>query len=159
VNVADELSFAWHLLEAGILNQEEYAAVAQDVVEMSSTAERGTVSLLHALESRAFNKMERLMTYVASDQSVPVIRLDLFEVPLDAARVLPMQFTRGRGVLVFETIGRTDALVVVLNPYDEELRKELEEAIERRCHYYMTLPSHFDAAVGDLAERMKSRPE
>lgn len=159
VNVADELSFAWNLLECGILNQEEYAAVAQDVVEMSSTSEKGTVSLLHALASRSYAKMDRLMAYVASEQSVPMIQLALFEVPLEAARMLPMPYMRGRGVIVFETVGRTDALIVLLNPYDEELRKELEEAIGRRCHYFLTRPSDFDKALDDISERLRGRGE
>jgi len=47
---------------------------------------------------------------------------------------------------VFELIGK-DALVVVMNPYDRQLRRDIETMTGRKCHFFLTLPSEFDKAL------------
>ena len=153
VNASDELGFAWYLLEGGILTQEEYSSLAQDMVEMASNTGDDTLSILHVLESQTFPRMERLLAFVSKDLATPLIDLSLFDVQKDAASVLPAKFMRARGVLVFETIGSTDALVVLMNPYHDNLREEIEKGMGRKCHFFMAYPNDFDKALDGVLSR------
>lgn len=158
-NMADELSFAWNLLEAKELTQEEYASVVQDLTEMSSVENATTVSVLHVLEGRGFKGLERIMVYISKDCSTPIIALTNFDVKQEVAQLLPLDFAMRRGALVFELIGK-DALAVVMNPYDKQIKKDVEAVVGKRCHFFLTLPSEFDKtldkAMGIQKERNKA---
>ena len=145
-SVSDELAFAWALLEAGELTEQEYAAVAHDMAEMATDGHLSTISVLHVLEARAFGGMERVMGFVAGNLNVPVVSLPLFDIPDEAKVLLPFEFMVRRGVLVFDFIAG-DALVVVMNPLNNNLRSQIESMLKRKCHYYIALPAEFDDAV------------
>ncbi len=149
--VADELSFAWRLFEAGELTQEEYASVAQDLSEMSADDHLSTASVLHTLEARAFSGMERLMGYVARDAQTPIVSLLSFDIQKETHSLLPTEFIIRRGAVVFDLIA-DDALVVVMNPYDEALREQVQARVGKPCHFFISLPAEFDAAVARIAE-------
>jgi len=150
--VMDELSFAWHLFEAGELTQDEYAGVAHDLSEMTADGHLSTVSVLHCLEARAFSGMERVMGFIATDTKVPVITLPLFDIQDATHRLLPIDFMIRRGVTVFDLIG-DDALVVVMNPVDRALRRQIELLLKKKCHYYIALPAEFDAVIQRIGEK------
>ena len=149
--VADELSFAWRLFEAGELTQEEYASVAQDLSEMSADDHLSTASVLHTLEARAFSGMERLMGYVARDAQTPIISLLSFDIQKEAHSLLPVDFMIRRGAVVFDLLA-DDALVVVMNPYDEALREQVQMKVGKPCHFFISLPAEFDSAIGKITE-------
>lgn len=153
-NVADELSFAWYLFQAEQLTREEYARVADVLSEMSATSNRGTLSVLHALESMHYPKMERLLEFVASNLGVPFVNVTAFDIGLEASRLLPLPFMAGRGVMPFEIMDRSHALVAVLNPHDTGLKDDIQSALERRCYFFLTSAMAFDAALKTVAERL-----
>ncbi len=148
--VADELSFAWKLFESGEINQDEYAAIAHDLAELAGDAHLSTVSVLHVLESRAFSGMERVMDFVSRDTKTPVVSLLSFEIQEHAAVLLPYEFTVRRGALVFDML-KDEALVAVMNPYDRLLREDVKTLTGKPCHFFMTQPREYDAAVAALA--------
>lgn len=150
-NIADELSFAWNLLEAKELTQEEYASVVQDLTEMSAGDSFAAISVLHVLEARGFKNLEKIIAFVSKECDTPVISLTSFEVQPKAISILPMDFVVRRGVLLFELVGK-DGLAVVMNPYDKQLRKDVETLAERKCHFYTTLPSEFDRTLEKITE-------
>lgn len=150
-NIAEELAFAWSLLESNLLTQEEYSSVIQDLTEMTAGDSDSTLSVLHALEFRTFRGLDRLMTEVSRETATPIISLASFDIPKAAMDALPFEFMVRRGVLVFDFIGK-DALLVVMNPHDSQIRKQVQAALKRRCHFYMTLPSEFDKAIGKIRE-------
>jgi len=145
-SMPDELAFAWGLLEAKELTQEEYSSVVQDLTEMSSVDSATTVSVIHVLEGRAFKNLEKVIGFVSKECGAPIISLSSFELRHEATSLLSPDFMMKRGVMVFEVLGK-DALVVVMNPYDRQLRKDTETMSGRRCHFFMTLPSEFDRAL------------
>jgi hypothetical protein len=148
-SMADELAFAWNLLEANQLTQEEYASVVQDLTEMSAVETVTTISVVHVLENRAFKNLEKIMVYVSKECGTPIISLSSFDFKPDESSLLPADFMMGRGAFAFELLGK-DALVVVMNPYDKQLRKDVEAILGRKCHYYMALPSDFDKALANI---------
>lgn len=143
--VADELSYAWHLFQSGLLTQEEYAAIAQDLTEVSSNESTVTVSVLHVLHDRGFRTIDQVIAYSSKDTATPIISLNGFEIQREVAALLPVSFVVQQGALAFETLG-ADVLVVVLNPYNSSLRSDIQSLIGRRCHFFVTTPSEFDAA-------------
>lgn len=152
-NMNEELSFAYNLREAKQLTEEEYSSVMKDLTEMSSVESSTTVSVLHVLESRQFKNLEKIIAHVAKDCGTPVVSLTGFDCKPDEVNLLPWNFMTGRGVFVFELIGKS-ALVVVMNPYDQDLRKDISTTLARPCHFYMALPSEFDKALATLAEKI-----
>ena len=142
-NMADELSFAWNLLEAGELTQEEYASIVQDLTEMSAGESNATISVLHVLEARAFKSLERILGFVSRECGTPVILPSCFDIQPAVFNLLPLEFVVRKGILVFELLGK-DALVVAMNPYNKALRQEVEQAIGRKCHFFVSLSSEFD---------------
>jgi len=155
-SMADELSFAWNLMEAKELTQDEYAAVVHDLAEMSATDNSTTISVLHALEFRTSKNLERIMAFLAGRCGMPIVTLSSFGLSVEAMTALPMDFMVRRGALVFGFIG-PEALVVVMNPYNETLRKDIGAALGRKCHFFLAVPSDFDQTVGRIKNQLQEK--
>lgn len=145
-SMPDELSCAWNLLQANQMNQDEYASVVHDLTEMSAQDAAMTVSVLHALEFRTSKNLDKIMAFIAKECETPIVSLASFAFPVEAMTLLPLDFMVRRGVLVFDFIGH-DALVVMMNPYNRQLRAEVESCTNRKCHFFLCLSSEFDAAI------------
>lgn len=154
INITDELAFAWDLLQAGELTQEQYADVVQDLTDISSnSADKGAVSMLHVIEHRGFGSLDRIMVFAASKGDTPIVLLSNFEINDEAAALLPIDYMTRQGVMVFDLLG-PDAMVVVQNPYDRELRKHVEQVIGRHCHFFLTPPQEFNSAMARVSKRL-----
>ena len=145
-SVMDELDFAWQLFQAGELTENEYSRVAHDMYEMASDRHLSTVSVLHVLHAQAFGGMERVMAYVAEHMRVPIISLKSFSIPDGAKTLLPLEFAIRNGAVVFDFIGN-DALVAVMNPVNSRLKRQIAAKLQRKCHFYITLPEDLDAVI------------
>jgi hypothetical protein len=156
--VAAELSFAWDLFQAGELTQEEYAAVAQDLTELSANDRTLTVSVLHVLHDRGSRNLERIVSYAARDSGTPMIPLDAFDVQESAYSLLPLDVMVRQGAIPYESVG-TELLVAILNPYNRQLRKDLDARTGRRCHVYVAMPAAFDAALETIRQRLAAKAE
>jgi hypothetical protein len=149
-NIANELSFAWNLLQGNELSQEDYSSVVQDLTDMSGTDAAVTVSVLHVLNDRGMKNVNKIMVSVAKDCSTPIISLMGFDVRPEAFSLLPMEFMVKRGVIVYELFGQ-DALVTIMNPYDKQLMKDVEGRVGRKCHFYLTAPAEFDSMIEKIS--------
>lgn len=145
-NISSELSLAWNLLKSNDLSQEEYSSLVQDLTEMSSTDAAVTVSVLHVLNDRGFKNLSKIMVAVSKDCGTPIITLSSFDLQQSAYSLLSPDFMIRRGVLVFDFFGK-DCLAVIMNPYDKQLMKDVETMTERKCHFFITMPQEFDAAL------------
>lgn len=146
LNMSDELAFAWNLMQAGDVTEEEYAEIVQDLTDMSTSETTSTVSILHVLEARGFKALDRIIARISEDTGLPYVTLDSFDIPNPAAALLPVDFMVRRGALVFDLIGNR-ALAAVLNPYDKGLRRDVETLAGRRCHFCLARASEFDRAL------------
>jgi tetratricopeptide (TPR) repeat protein len=155
--IQDELSLAWGLHERHELNREEYAAVVHDLTEMSTSDGMSTISVLHALEFRTAKNFDRIMNALSRRSSTPIISLNSFALPAEAMALIPAEFMVLRGVLCFGFVG-PEALVVIMNPENKGLREEVSDLTGRRCHFFMTLPSEFDAAVRRIKTQLDEKP-
>jgi hypothetical protein len=152
--VSDELAFAWHLHQSNFLTQEEYAKVAQDLTEVSTSEAEVTVSVLHVLNDRGFRNLENVVTFACRETNTPPISLGSFELVRDTQAILPLDYCIRRGVLIFELMG-TNALVTVLNPYNKALRQEVQSLVNRPCYFFMATPADFDLTIGKIKEKNK----
>ena len=152
-NIAEELSLAWTLLQAGQISQEEYATVVQDLTEMCAGDHVATVSVLHVMEARGFRNLETVLGYLATECDAPIVTLSSFELQNAAVSLLPMDFMLRRGAMPYEVIG-DELLVVVMNPYDKQLRKDVARGTGKKCHFYTCVPSDFDQALDKITDVM-----
>ena len=150
-DMAAEMAFAWELLEAGDLTQDEYASVVQDLTDMSASGGAETVSVLHVLEARKHKGLGRVLGRIAEACSTPVVSLSHFDLQSSVGPLLPMGFMLQRGALVFEKIGES-FLVAILNPYDQKVRRDVEMLLGSPCHFYLAPPAEFDQALTRLSE-------
>lgn len=147
--VESELALAWRLHSAELLDQETYAAVANDVTEAAARSDGGVISALHALHRRSFAGFDDLIAFLAKDSRTPMIPANAFEVTPECRALLPTEFMARRGVVPLDTIGSA-ALIAVLNPMDEALRNEIRRRTGRECHFFLTWPAHFEARLARL---------
>ncbi|MFO7535521.1 MAG: hypothetical protein R6X19_07555 [Kiritimatiellia bacterium] len=153
-NISDELALAWDLLEAEELTQEQYAEVVQDLTNISSnTLDKGVVSMLHVIDQRGYAHLDRILGIASRKGDVPIINLSNFELNDEAVFLLPVEFMIRQGVLPFDLLG-PDVLIVIQNPYDRDLRKQLEQNLGRRCHFFLASPHEFNQAIGRVQKKI-----
>jgi len=148
-NIAGEISMAWNLLQARKLNQEDYACVVHDLSENSARALDMPVSTLHVLQDRNHPGFNEIISFVSTACNLPLISLANFDIQPATATLLPIEFCIKRGAIVFELMGN-DALTAILNPYDTQLPRDMEDLTGKTCHRYMVTPADFDAALVKL---------
>lgn len=148
-DISEELALAWKLFEENQLEQEEYSSILNDLTEVSSKDIDVPVSVLHVLNDRGFNQMNRIMNYMSSRSSTPCISLSNFELPETVASVLPLDIAAHDGALPFAFFGN-DLLVAVLNPFNSILMDKVEKSSGHRCHAYLVSPVEYDEALGIL---------
>ncbi|MCF7837828.1 MAG: hypothetical protein K9N49_04290 [Candidatus Marinimicrobia bacterium] len=144
--VKREVALAWKLQEAGLLNEEEYAAVVHDLTEISLRDTKLTVSALHVLHDRSFRGLEKALAHLAKLSGHPYVDVGYFDSPPATLERLPIAAATTLGALVFETLG-DELLVAVLNPLDAEVQEQVHQLTGCACHFYLTSPEAFERAM------------
>jgi hypothetical protein len=155
IDVTAEMALAWNLVQAGELTQEDYSNVVHDLTESSSKNVEVPVTVLHVLHDRTFKNLDKVLTFLSSQSGLPIVSLSNFELQKDTFKLLPEDFMMHRGAIVFELMGR-DALVAILNPYDTELRKDVESLTGKPCHFYMVSAESYDNCLGNIRAALKA---
>jgi hypothetical protein len=158
LDLNEEIALAWTLQQEKIISEEDYSGIVNDLTRLSTGEAKVTVSVLHVLHDRGFAHIDRAMNVLARKFSCPILSLASFQLPREAVVLLPIEFCVKRGALVFETMG-DHALVAVLNPQDEQLRRAVEAETKRACHFYLVAPADFDAAVDRVRKVLAGTPD
>lgn len=151
-NISEEIDLAWRIFEHQELDQEEYAALVRDLTEMSASPNRGTVSVLHALEAGHHKNLDRILAFLAQGSKgapTPYLSLAGFTMRPELTKILPDAFMANRGAIVFEVMGH-EWLVAVLNPFSPSLRADIQNLCGHPCHFYLVQASDFDNALARL---------
>ncbi|NLB55012.1 MAG: hypothetical protein GX811_04470 [Lentisphaerae bacterium] len=151
VSIADEISFAWNLLQAKKIQQDAYSTIVQDLSENSTKNLSVPVSTLHVINDRKMPELNEVAAYASKDSKTPLIALSGFDLNYAAVSLIPLEFIIRRGAIVFNLMG-SDALVAILNPYDLKLREDVEDLLGRICHFYLAMPEEFDAAIDNIKQ-------
>jgi tetratricopeptide (TPR) repeat protein len=155
IDITAELALAWNLVQAGELTHEEYSNVVHDLTESSSKNVEVPVTVLHVLQDRTFKNLDKVLTFLSSQSGLPIISLSNFEVQKDTYKLLPEDFMMHRGAIVFELMGR-DALAAILNPFDMELRKDVECITGKKCHFYLVSAENYDKCLAIVRAALKT---
>jgi hypothetical protein len=150
--ISEEMNLAWDLQQGGVLSEEHYAAVVRDLTDLSSSEVPVTISALHALQFRNFANVEQVLLYVSGKSETPIIPLASFDPQGTAFSALPIEYMVVQGVIPFECLG-PDLLVALLNPLNERVRREVQELVGQRCHFFLVSPSEFDTTMETIKNR------
>jgi len=151
MNVAAEITFAWNLMQEKKLTQEEYSKVVHDLSENSTRLSDVPVSTLHVLHDMNFSGFNAIMQFVSTSCNTPIISLANFEYQEKTAALIPLDFSVKRGAIVFELIGN-DALVAILNPYDDQLSIDIEALTGKISHLFLVAPEDFDNTLEKIRQ-------
>ena len=152
--VSQELDFAWLLHEQGLLSEDQYASVVNDITDLSASATPLPVSVLHLYHDRQLPNIDRVITFAAEKSGVPLLPLTSFEPQAAAYELLPLDYMVIKGVIPFELMSH-DLLVATLNPLNEMLLRELEKLTGRHCHLYFVQPSEFDTTLEKIRKLLQ----
>ena len=157
LNIASEISFAWNLLQVKKLTQDEYSKVVHDLSESSTKNADVPVSTLHVLHDMNFPHINDVLGFVSTSCNTPIISLSNFEVRQRVTDLIPNDFIIKRGAIIFELMGN-DALVAILNPYDDQLPMDIEELTGKTCHFFLVSSEDFDNALEKIKQaKLKSK--
>jgi len=146
-----EMELAWKLHEAGELNQEEYAAVVEDLTRLIGHDQQTTLSLLHILVDRAYPGIDRVLHYLAKTGKRPFLALEAFDIqPVDLGDC-PLDYLLGLGALPFAQMDG-EPLIGLLNPLDKNLPADIAAHTGRTCHFYLITAEAFDAGAKKIRE-------
>ena len=154
-NIAAEISFAWNLRQAQKLSQEEYSSVVQDLTEHSAKSINVTISTLHVLNDRHFPGLNDIMAFASTACNTPIVSLANFELLPECLKLISLEFSIRRGAIIFELMDN-DALVAVLNPYDEQLAMDIEDLTGKPAYLYLVAPADFDAAIEKIKAHLNA---
>lgn len=157
ISIADEMAFAWNLMQSKKLTQDEYAKVVHDLSENTTKTNTVPISTLHVLHDMNFPNINTLIAFIAVDSKIPFISLSNFECQLEVAELLPIDFIIKRGAIIFELMGH-DALVAVLNPNDTKLPHDIETLTGKPCHLFLVTPPDFDNALEKIRKLSETSP-
>jgi hypothetical protein len=114
------------------------------------------ISALAILDEAHPEYTDLVMEHMQRTSNVPPIPIDLFEPTPAAMKTVPRIFCQIRGVLPFSLMGN-ELLVALLNPVNEELKKEIRDRSGRTCHFFLTHPKSwqmvFDKAFATANEQ------
>ena len=108
--------------------------------------------------NRGFLNTDRVIAFLAKDSGTPFIHLSNYEVQQETFSLLPLDFMVQQGAMVFEKMS-DDLLVALLNPYNTELKKEVEGFTKRTCHFYLVDPEQYDKVLADIQKAAASFTE
>ncbi len=156
--LADEMELLWDLQQQGLVTEVQYAVVVRDLTELTSSDSITTISALHGLSFRGFVGLDELLIQLAAKALTPVITLGGFDLQSAVFGALPLDYLTFQGVIPFEKLGG-EALVAILNPFSQRLRRELAAALGCPCHFFLIPPADFDIALEVVKNRYKAASE
>lgn len=156
ISISSELSLAWNLMQAELLNQDEYSTIVEDLTENSTKTLGVPVTVQHALNDRGMTNQDRVIEFMCQDSTLPLVTLSDFNVEASSYSLLSMDYLEQHGAIVFDVIG-SDACVAILNPYNYELREEIETQLNRTCHFYLVNAEDYDQKLNIIKDERRSR--
>ena len=158
LNITAEISFAWNLLQAKKLSEDNYRTVVQTLSETATENLDTPVSTLYALSDMKLPGFNDILSFISKTCNIPIISLANFDLNELKTNFLPFDFVLNRGAIPFEQMGN-DALIGILNPYNEQLQSDVETLIVGKCHFYLVTPEDFDRAVKALKKSSQKAKE
>lgn len=149
-DISKEISLAWEIFQSKLLTEEEYSSVVRDLTDMTVSQSVITVSTLHAIQSRGYKTIENIIAYLGETYNAPFVNISSFDLQESVLKLLPVRLMIKFGVLPFDVLGNKSLLMVVMNPADTKLVKQISTILNRKCYAYTTYPHEFDQVLMQL---------
>ncbi len=134
-----EVDLAWGLRSDGLLKDEEYSQIVEDLTIQISKSRGAAVSVLHAVVDRSIPGFDGIVQHLQDKGRVPFIDLDAFEPQRVDHREVPSTYLIRQGAVVFDEVG-DELLVGILNPVDKAIREDLPRYLGAPCHFFLVSP-------------------
>lgn len=107
------------------------------------------VSALQIIEKENPAMVDQILAYIADTGNTPPIPLASFELSKDLIKTFPEDIVRVRGTIPFAKVGDT-VLVTTLNPFDDDLKREIEIQSGSQCRFYLVDPQAVEDTLNKL---------
>lgn len=154
-DLAREVMLAQRLFKAKTMSAQELFATFMDICGYSQAGAVKPSTVLHAIHDQAMGCEQKVMEYLVKHAGLPFLSLACFALKPEAALALHVEFMKHRAALVFDTVG-PDALVAILNPYNQKLGQDVALVTQRNCHFFLVSAGEYDKAL-DLAIRQSNQ--
>ncbi len=135
-----EIEIVWQWKDNGILPKDVCMDLLHVFMEHPLTDIPILVSALGLLEEQRPDYTATAFEYMQKQSNLPPIPLELFEISIEVASALPIEYMKVKGVIPFATISG-ELLVGVMNALNENLCSEIEKLTGKVCHFYLIHPS------------------
>lgn len=135
-----EIEIVWQWKDSGILPKDICMDLLHVFMDHPLTDIPILVSALGLLEEQRPEYTEAAFEDMQKKSNLPPIPLEVFELAIEVASVLPIEYMKVKGVIPFAMISG-ELLVGVMNALNENLRTEIEKISGKVCHFYLIHPS------------------
>ncbi|MDD2454954.1 MAG: hypothetical protein PHG96_04585 [Kiritimatiellae bacterium] len=136
---AAEMDLVWMWKEREYLPKEMCMDVLHDLTDRPVTDTPMLISALALLDEQHPEMTEALMESMQRDSEIPAIPVELFDLMPAATKLLPHVFIQVKGAVPFAVMGG-EALVALMNPFNQKLQEEIAALAGRPCHFYLSHP-------------------
>jgi len=147
--IAAETALVRRLRESKILDDETGSFVERHLAELAGQSGCFLVSASAILEKENPALSETVVAWMADTAGTPPIPLEIFDGVRELRSRLPEPLVRVYGVLPFARLG-SELLVACLNPLDDELRRQVVQAADGPCRFYVAHPRTMEEALERL---------
>lgn len=144
-----EIALLERLIADGVLRRSLVTTAFEQLEQLPATDKEFLISALLILEKENLTGAVDALVAVADAAHAPPIPLESFEISPAFVRRLPRSLVRVRGVVPFAQLGREWA-VAVMNPLDDELRREVAEVLGGKCHFFLAPPLTIESVLDRL---------
>lgn len=145
-----EMDLVWFWHDNAFISKELCMDVMNALTDRPMTDAPLLISALALLDEAHPEYTDPVMENMQRLSNVPPIPMDVFEPTPAALKTLPRTFCQVRGVLPFGLMAN-ELLVALLNPINEDLKKEILDRSGRTCHFFLAHPKSwqlvFDKAI------------
>lgn len=142
VDLIPELLLSQHLLRSHQISDPEYYILVNDLCTYSNQALSFPNTVLGVLRKRELPHEQAFIEFLTRDSGVPYIDLKLVNPTQEQISLLGPEFILVRGAVPFGEVAN-EPLIAVLDPFNLQLRDDVEALIQRPCHYFQAEPKGF----------------
>ena len=143
--IKSELELLQELQSNGIVSEETARIVEQSLYGTLSSEGDVLISALVFIKNENPAECEQALVHLVNACQMPIVPIKSFEVKQSLLQKFPGTVL-GRGVFPMAELGDT-LLVALLNPMDEQLRRQITDLAGKPCQFFLALPEEMEAVL------------